>query len=241
MKTSIFVLSVRRLVVLLCLGGLMLFYLGARAAIAKDHLIPTAGEIDASYRDLLRRKLSTTPKDYGQIIVVTGGTTGEHAIAIYSSAQSPTGVLATYTKADKNLGNETWKENPKRINEASIKIDRVEAPLARAVALTVSEALTDLLSRVARRDITGRAEDVVFDGTPILVLLQKKNSAAREGILPPESHGAIAMAVRRIDHYLVSYCLADPGRREHIAARLTSEAKTLSLQAKARSLGKVPR
>lgn len=234
MKISASLISVNRLVLFICVGWVGLSHLPARSALAKDHLIPSEGEIDASYRDLLRDKLSVTPKDYGQIIFIASGTTGEHAIAIYSSVQSATGVLATYTKAAKNLGNATWKDNPKRVNKASIKVDRIDTPVSRSVALAVSEAWTELLSRVAGRDITGRIEDVVLGGASILIVTQRENGPSREGLLPPESHSAIAMSVRRIDNYLVSYCLADPAHREQIAARLIAEAKTLSLKINAK-------
>jgi hypothetical protein len=227
-----FLLSTSRLFLYVCITGLVILTPGARCVFASDHLIPSPGEIDANYREVLRDNLCVTPKDYAQIIVVAGGTTGEHSVAIYSSGKSPTGVFATYTKADKNLGDATWELNPNRKDKIVIKIVRIDAPLPQPVASAVSQVWRELLLRIKPRDITGRATDVVLGGTPFLLSMGKQNGPTMEGIVPPESRGVMAKALKQIDETLISYCMEDSTRREKIAKRLIRETARLSSEIK---------
>ncbi len=154
----------------------------------QDHLLPVRGELDHSYVRILKRKLFVTPADFGRITSLGGEKIGEWSLAIHTDEHSKTGIIATCTRAERNLGNETWELNPHRVDDSVIKIHRTDWPFPRSTAEAVFLAVRTLLGNRAERETTGRASDITLDGLRVIFSISPE-SASSDGLMVPESRG----------------------------------------------------
>jgi hypothetical protein len=181
----------------------------------QDHLLPVKGEVDDSYMGTLKRKLFVTRADFGRITSLGDGNSGEWSLAIHTDKNSKN-YIATCTRADYNLGTATWALNPNRVDESAIKINRMDSPIARSTAEAVLRALHVLLRSRAKREATGRATDITFDGLRVIFFVPTDINPS-QGLMVPESRGPRIQKALELEELARVYCEAH-GRQERQAA-----------------------
>jgi hypothetical protein len=176
----------------------------------RDHLVAqNFGEIDADWRKLVHQKLFVTPAEFGRVLFLFSGTTdGEYAVAIHSDSKSPTGVTATYTKASENISQATWKDNPKRKTLNAIGVSRVDVPIARTAAESVSQAWAYLIARTRpiHENEVPPSEGVVHGYSEIEISLTNGVTGDRLGLATPFTKGKHVSQLEDIAKLLIEYC-----------------------------------
>ncbi|MBV9008686.1 MAG: hypothetical protein JO354_05880 [Verrucomicrobia bacterium] len=194
--------------------------MGGAVVSTSDHLTPTEHNLDAEYKKTIEEKLFVTGGDYGRVLVMVGGTEGEYSVSVHSDQNSPTGVTATFTKAEKNVADATWAANENRVDAASIGVVRIDVAIPKSAALVIAQAWKRMLSTARQIYPSGKAEDVVLDGTNIELSLQEANASLREALITPASRGSKVTALRQAIELLARYCSAKPPDRPSIAREI---------------------
>jgi hypothetical protein len=189
-----------------------------------DHLLPLGdGEIEDSYKEVLRRKLFVTAADYARITLLYGGVEGERSFAIHSDRSSPTGVFMTCTQSAANLGTATWDLNPQRIDEAQISVRKTAVPMPKGVAEEISRAVKQAISDARRREMSNPAQGTIFDGTRIIFATGK---ASQEAILTPECQGGHMVMLRNLVEQMEDYC-KNRSNRGRVGQTMETTAKQI--------------
>lgn len=191
----------------------------------KDHLDPVDFEDGLEYRILLLRKLLPATENYGRVIFMPSSSEGESSVAVYSKYTGDTEVeiIATYTKAEKNLWNANFSADPNRAKEPTIKVNRIDAAIPKSTALAIREAWKQMLYRTRPPGLGGGFET---DATTVEFALIDKMGEARYGVLPI-GRGKHTEALYQLAKLLVSYCQAEGPKQKAIAEEIERRAKAL--------------
>ena len=203
------------------------------------HLVPLRGKgeiLERSWQAVLELEiLFVTPGDYARFVVVLGELTASGRLPFTRIRNRPTGVTATYTEAEENLGNATWKDNPQRKSERLIKVKRMDVAIPQLTAAFLREAWMSMITRNRELIITGMGPDVVIvDGSQTLFSVKTTRGQVFEGSTKPRDG-------READYCFGApeecsgeiYRKSEPGRRPGIARQMERDARRLIVDVKA--------
>ena len=169
---------------LLLVGGSLLARQPGYNAI-NDHLIPVAGRLKPHHEQLLARKLFVTPADYMRVVELPAAASeGESVIAIYSKIDSPTSVMITLMRPERNLvyaefaGDPDFPKGP--------KVSRFDVPFAKSSAVAIRTRLKRLLAQA--RPLRKSNNPIFLDGTDIEFSVPLGNQSIR-GLLIQSAAG----------------------------------------------------
>jgi hypothetical protein len=193
-----------------------------------DHLVPTAGIITPAYAQLLHRKLYLTPANYVRMAILPStGSMGERVFSLHSGRTDTNQVVVTYTWAESNLWAESSDANLALTIEPRAKIRRLDTPLPKSLAVSISEIVGRMIRGSRKPAATG---PIIVDGTDFLFSTEAPDGQRREAILLAGSTGKNVTRLIRLLELLDRYCKAKAGDRDPLLKTVEAEIKRFHFQ-----------
>jgi hypothetical protein len=202
-----------------------------RASAETDHLLPADRSYDHTYFEFLDRKLTTTPFNYGRI-VVRPPFTGEYSISIYSEATQnhASEYHITLRTADQSL----WQVSLGGVDPTKaegVKIKRADVVITSELAELLRTVLTAMVDETRPLAADERPEKIVIEGplTEIAVVRRGgKVDRGEMGNFPPTTPKLSLLATLITN--LRRLCESPPSERANLVTEVTRNADLLRRQ-----------